>query len=362
MIDPNAEVIVLCYHRLEGKAGGALSIEPDLFREHMQILKDHGLSVISMKQFLAWRRGEGTIPPKSVLITIDDGYESGYKVGFPILKEFGYPATYFIYTTYLNSGGKSITWDQLEELRDAGMEIGSHTVSHKNLKLKSNAKGGDYDAWLKNELETSKQILEDHLGIRVAAIAYPFGYHNDVVDKACRDAGYEAGFSTYGQRLGMTADPFALGRYDVTTKDARGVDSFTVAVSFEGMKAPAGESVMAQDAAASMITEPANGATINSSTPSLKANLSTMGQLDPGSVTMRLSGVGKVPAKFDPETGLISYTVTKEQKLRPGPVSVIIGAKSKGRKVETRWSFVYDPSAEPASPAETELPPRKASR
>ncbi len=54
-----------------------------------------------MKDFLAWRRGEKSIPPKSAVITIDDGYVSGYAVAWPILKEFGYPFTMFIYTNYV---------------------------------------------------------------------------------------------------------------------------------------------------------------------------------------------------------------------------------------------------------------------
>ena len=135
-IDTHAQVVVLCYHRLEGKAGGGLSIEPGLFKKQMQEIKDRGLAVISMQDFLAWRRGEKTIPPKSVLITIDDGYLSGYEVGFPVLKEYHYPATYYIYTEYVNKGGKSMTWEQLAELRDAGMEIGCHTVSHLDLRRK----------------------------------------------------------------------------------------------------------------------------------------------------------------------------------------------------------------------------------
>src|SRR5262245_14595859 len=73
-VDPHAEVIVLCYHRLEGKVGGALSIEPALFEQQLQKIKDSGYPVISMQDFLAWRRGEKNIPPKSVIITIDDGY------------------------------------------------------------------------------------------------------------------------------------------------------------------------------------------------------------------------------------------------------------------------------------------------
>ena len=336
-IDTHAQVVVLCYHRLEGKAGGGLSIEPALFEKQMQDIKDAGLSVISMQDFLAWRRGDKSIPPKSVLITIDDGYLSGFEVGVPVLKKFGYPATFFIYTTYLNSGGKSLTWAQLAELRDSGFEIGSHTVSHLDLKRKPAKWAGDYDSWLKDEVERSKKILEDNLGIKCATIAYPFGLHNAKVQDACRAAGYEAGFTTYGARLGAATNAMSLGRYDVTTRDVRGTDSFTLAITFSGMQAPSGEPVQGQDAAVSMITEPVHNSTITDPKPLIKANLSTMGALDPGTVEMRVSGLGLVGAQFDPATKMISFQVDKP--LKPGAYTVIITAKSGGRRVETRWTF-----------------------
>lgn len=363
-IDTKAQVVVLCYHRLEGKAGGTLSIEADTFKKQMQEIKDRGLAVISMKDFLAWRRGEKTIPPKSVLITIDDGYLSGYEVGLPVLKEHGYTATYFIYTKFVNSGGKSLTWDQLAELRDAGMEIGCHTVSHEDLRKKPKA-AASYESWLKDEVTVSKQLLEEKLGIAVTTIAYPFGVHNEKVHAACKAAGYEAGFTTYGQRLGMTAPAFALGRFDVTTKDAQGHDSFSVAIGFQGMMAPSGsDATMAQDAAVSMVTEPANGATVNTPTPLLKANLAAVGAFDAASVKMRVSGVGEVPANYDAASKNISYQLTGKQALRPGPVTVIIEVKTNGQRRDVRWNFHVDPNASDASAtaAGEQLPPRPAKR
>ena len=362
-VDTHAQVIVLCYHRLEGKAGGALSIDPGLFKQQMQEIKDRGLAVISMQDFLAWRRGEKTIPPKSVLITIDDGYLSGYEVGFPVLKEFHYPATYFIYTEYVNKGGKSMTWDQLAELRDAGMEIGSHTVSHVDLRHKPSKAPGDYDSWLKNEAETSRQILEEKLGIRVATFAYPYGWNNEKIHAAVRAAGYDAAFTVYGQRLGMGTSAVALGRYDVTTKDARGHNSFDVGISFEGMMAPTGgDTVLAQEAAASMITEPQAGATIADPTPLLKANLATMGEFDANTVEMRVSGLGKVPAMYDAASRTVSYKIPGNQRLKPGPVSVIISARSGARKLETRWNFFVDAKAPREAADSGPLPPRPAKR
>lgn len=364
-IDTTAEVVVLCYHRLEGKAGGDLSIEPSLFEEHMRRIKEHELSVISMQDFLAWRRGEKSIPPKSVLITIDDGYVSGYQVGWPILKKYGYPFTMFVYLNYIGTGGKSVSWDQLAEMRDAGVEIGGHTVSHQDLRRKpAKSPPGDYDTWLKDEVDRSKRVLEEKLGIRVSTIAYPFGRENEKVHAACREAGYEAGFTTYGQRLGHNAPAFSLGRYDITTRDAQGRDSFSVAISFQGMLARGShENVAAQDAATSMVTQPANGETIRDPLPTIKANLAAMGSFDEKTVEMRISGLDLVPARYDPATKTVTYTVTRA--LRPGRHTVLIGARSGARKLEARWSFNFDPTAPPAeagAPGSPEPLPAKPAR
>ncbi|HET6408284.1 MAG TPA: polysaccharide deacetylase family protein [Chthoniobacteraceae bacterium] len=360
-IDRNAQVVVLCYHRLEGKAGGSLSIEPALFEKHMQELKDKGLSVISMQDFLAWRRGEKSIPSKSVLITIDDGYVSGIEVGVPILKKYAFPATFFVYLDYINKGGKSVTWAQLGELRDQGFDIGSHTVSHQDLRRKhSKSKIATYEEWLKDEVQRSKEVIEEQLGIKCGTIAYPYGHNNAKVHAAVQAAGYEAGFTTYGQRIGISASAFAIGRYDVTAKDAQGHDGFTAAVSFDGAVAPSGGPVLAQEAQGMMITEPMNGAVINSPTPTLKANLASLGALDEGTVKMRVAGVGIVPATFDSRSKMLSYKMT--QPLRPGDVTVIVSATAKGQPVETRWRFKVDPNAQPSSPdaAGDDLPPRRA--
>jgi peptidoglycan/xylan/chitin deacetylase (PgdA/CDA1 family) len=373
-VDPHAEVVVLCYHRLEGKAGGSLSIEPALFEEQMKKVKDSGIPVIPMQDFLAWRRGEKNIPPKSIIITIDDGYVSGYEVGWPILKKYGFPFTMYVYLTYINTGGKAVTWAQLAEMRDAGVDIGSHTVLHADLKFKPKRLTGaqlalaptitpmDYDTWLKYELEHSKQVIEEKLGIKCNTIAYPYGLNNEKVREAAKAAGYEAAFTTYGARLGLTTPSMGLGRYDVTTKDAHGVDSFTVGLSFKGMAAPGGDTAVAQEAAVAMVTEPMNGETVVDPKPTIRANLASMGALDAGTVVMRISGLGAVPAKYDAASGSISFTPA--QPLKVGSYRVIIGAKSNGRPVETGWSFNYSPDglAPPAptvAPAITPIPAKK---
>src|SRR5215469_3072493 len=337
-VDRSAKVIVLCYHRFEDNPHDSLAIAPTDFRAQMKELKDDGIEVISLKDMLAWRRGEKSIPPKSAVITIDDGYASGYSVAWPILKEFGYPFTMFIYTNYINVGGKSITWAMLEEMRDAGVDIESHTVSHHD--LRHAPKGQDYTAWLHNELYTSKDILEEKLGIKVIAFAFPYGTHNQVVRKTAMDAGYQALFTVYGQHMGIDAPADQLGRYAVESQHP---DVFKMAVNFgaNDQTAPGTESV--QLAAAAMVTQPMNEERIANSRPVIKANLASMGEVEPASVEMRISGYGVVPAKYDPQTKLVSYEFT--QNLIPRTYTVILSAKVKGKRVETRWNFTVDPAA-----------------
>jgi peptidoglycan/xylan/chitin deacetylase (PgdA/CDA1 family) len=142
-----AKFIVLLYHRFEDRPA-QLVTTPNDFRAQMKTLKDNGISVISMQDLLAWRKGEKAIPSKSAVITIDDEWNSQYYLAWPILKEFGYPFTLFIYTQWVNTGGKAMTWNQLDEMRDAGVDIEAHTVSHHDLRRAP--RGQDYTTWLHN--------------------------------------------------------------------------------------------------------------------------------------------------------------------------------------------------------------------
>ena len=358
--------MVLCYHRLEEHPNPKdhLALTPQEFEKEMQAVKDSNFSVIPMQDFLAWRRGDKDIPPKSCVVTIDDGYVSGYDTAWPILKKFGYPFTMFVYINYINSGGKSITWDQLAEMRDAGVDIESHTYSHADLRnpndkfavdkhnyelIQNDIKTLGQDGWLRKEVADSKAVLEKQLGIKVNCIAYPFGKYNQKVRDMVKDAGYEAAFTVYGQRISHSA-PAAdiLGRYAVDQTDPK---IFQDALAMQGGGAggplPTGPSI-AQLASASMITQPMQGETISNPKPTIKANLATMGEVDPKSIEMRISGLGQVQAQYDPQTKMISYQVT--QPLREKSYSVILSANVGGKRAETRWDFNFDPGKTAAAP------------
>src|SRR6266516_4437596 len=139
VVDQTAQTIIFCYHRLVDKIHTPWSeITPAAFEAQMKELKDRGITVTPMQDLLAWKRGEKNIPPRCAVITFDDGWKSQYEVAWPIMKKYGYPFTMFIYTEGVRGGalggGQAITWEQLADMRDNGVDIEAHTATHQDLR------------------------------------------------------------------------------------------------------------------------------------------------------------------------------------------------------------------------------------
>jgi peptidoglycan/xylan/chitin deacetylase (PgdA/CDA1 family) len=363
VVDQTAQTIIFCYHRLVDKVRyPGTEITLAAFEAQMKQLKDAGITVISMQDLLAWKRGDKNIPPRCAVITFDDGWKSQYEVAWPILKKFGYPVTMFIYTEGVRGGslggGEAITWEQLADMRDNGVDIQAHSATHQDLReghnimlvsggkrTKTKLTGPPYEEWVQNEVVGSKQLLEQRLGIKVNCFAVPFGSYNEHVKEIARNAGYEAMFTVYGQPITFTSATDSLGRYAI---EANKPKVFADAVKMIGTSTGGGTAV-AEVGAANLSTQPADGETVRTALPLIKANVTGLGQIEPGSVQMRVSGLGVVPASYDPKTGTVSYQVT--QKLRDRSCTVILTAKSEGKKVEAHWTFgIEEGAAAPAAP------------
>jgi len=358
VVDQTAQVIIFCYHRLVDKIRyPGTEITPAAFEAQMKELKDHGITVIGMQDLLAWKRGEKNIPPRCAVITFDDGWKSQYEVAWPIMKKFEYPFTMFIYTEGVRGGslggGEAITWEQLADMRDNGVDIEAHTATHQDLReghnimlaspggkrTRTKLTGPQYEQWVQSEVVGAKELLEQRLGIKVNCFAVPFGNYNEHVKELARNAGYEAMFTVYGQPITFTSALDSLGRYAI---EANKPKVFEDAVKMIGASSAGGPAV-AEVGAKDLATQPADGETVRTALPLIKANLSAIGQIEPGSVQMRVSGIGIVPASYDPKTGIVSYQVT--QKLREKSCSVFVTAKSAGKKVEAHWTFGIEEGA-----------------
>jgi len=366
-IDQNAQVVIFGYHRFVNTVRRPdTEITPQAFEAQMEELKNKNITVIPMQDFLAWRRGEKAIPSKSAIITFDDGWKSQHEVAWPILKKYNYPVTLFIYTEGIRpghfSGGESMSWDQLAEMRDAGADIQGHTATHSDLRrpydkvAKKKLSPEEYEEWLQKELVGSKQMIEQKLGVRVNCIAVPYGFHNDHIRDVAIKSGYEALFTVYGQPITMHTPLNSVGRYLMEANKPKTFNDAlaTIATTATG---PA----VSEVSVSNLQTQPADGETIKNPLPLIRANIASLGTIDPGTAPeMRVSGLGKVDSSFDPKTSTVAYQVT--QKLRDKTVTVIVSAKSGDKKVETHWSFNIDDGSgpPPAATAAPSTPPPSA--
>ena len=127
------------YHRFEKKVRRPdTEITPEAFEAQMKALKDQTFRSSGCRIFSPGSGARNRSRRAAAIITIDDGYKSGYEVAWPILKKYGYPFTLFIYTEGIKGGkyggGEAMSWDQLAEMRDAGVDIEAHSATHQDLR------------------------------------------------------------------------------------------------------------------------------------------------------------------------------------------------------------------------------------
>ena len=142
-------------------------VPPEEFKKQMQYLHDEGYHTITMDELYDYMTKGTELPDKPVLITFDDGYIDNYKYAFPILKEYNMKATLFMITSAFGES-RFVNVEQLKEMQANGIDIQSHTVNHKDLRNMSLDQARD-------ELISSKAVLEDRMKHPVRYIAYPGG-------------------------------------------------------------------------------------------------------------------------------------------------------------------------------------------
>jgi len=212
-------VPILCYHRFSKNCTSRLCMPEDIFTWQMNYLKDNHYRIISMEMLIEYLAYNKALPKKSVVITIDDGYKSVYDVAFPVLKQYGFTASLFIYTDFV-AGGSAMTWQQIRQMKAAGFEVGSHTLSHADLAIKrpkENEK--DYIKRITHEIVHSKEILDKKLNQDTRLFAFPFGSSNRQVVNICKKAGYKAAATVIRGTNPFFKDPFLLHRDQILSRE-----------------------------------------------------------------------------------------------------------------------------------------------
>ena len=164
-----------------------------------------------MDQLFDFLEFKASIPPKSVVIAIDDGWRSAFEIAFPILKRYGYPATLFIYTDIIDRNPKTLSWNLLQEMAAQGIEVQCHTKNRRNLTLPEKKESfRDYFHNLERELSGCKETIRRKLNLEVKYLAYPYGETTPLVIELAKKLGYRGAFTS--KRGGI---PFFIHHYRV---------------------------------------------------------------------------------------------------------------------------------------------------
>ncbi len=247
-------VPVLMYHHF---APPGLNIQynhavltPEQFEVQMRYLVENHYNVISLRELTEAMEKGLALPPKTLVITMDDGYESNYVYAFPILKKYRIKATINLIVSYIKEEYPApfnpeittyLTWKQIEEMKASGLiDFQSHTfnqhyyasVDQKNKTTKPalisplskpaesrRETKSEYRERVLADLKKAKDLLEERLGTEVFALAYPYGAYNHEVQTLAREAGYKVqltvknGLNRYGDTL------TAIKRVNISPED-----------------------------------------------------------------------------------------------------------------------------------------------
>ena len=198
--------IALCFHEIrDDRPDDPLAVPIENFRKIIRELKYRGYEFLDSNDVVAIKKGRMKQPPKAVFISFDDGYEDNYKNAFPILRQEGVKATFFIVSSMIGKENR-MTISQLKEMAAYGMCLGSHTVNHLELnKLSSDI--------VKKEMLVSRRDIQLKCGFLTKSLAYPCGYISDkVVNEAKKD--YNIAFiASMDNKIPNTA--YTIHRYGV---------------------------------------------------------------------------------------------------------------------------------------------------
>ncbi len=317
-------VRILLYHRVGDSRYPSTNVSVEAFRDQMAWLRKAGYTVVSTRALEDHLLEGRDLPPRPVVIQFDDGYRSVLENAWPVLQEFGYPATVFLPTLALDRGYSDfVTWDEVESWAREGMEFGVHGHAHQRLgRAEPGESAGEYARRVREEFALAAERFRSH-GLPVRWVAYPYGEYGPGVVKACRDLGFRLGFTQDPGAVPEGADRLLLPRFAVVGalgdqerfRERLGYGALALADRWPepGPLASAGV-----DRFGARIVDPARYGRV---------------------VNLFVSELGRVEARYDPSTGRVEAPGSRLSR-RVNRVLISVREKATGRFALASWLLV----------------------
>jgi len=217
-----AGVPVLMYHSIgttTTRKFRDFAVDPAEFAEQMDYLDYQGYQTVTGADVAELQASGTPLPERSLVLTFDDAYEDFYTAALPVLRRHGFCSTLFVptgcvgMTAWFNAfmGGElhlMMSWQALCDALTERVEIAAHSHTHPHLDLMP-------EDVVRDEVNRSRGLLQDRLGVPVEGFAYPFGYWNRTARAAVADGGFRYAVAVADLRMSPGDDMFTLPRLTV---------------------------------------------------------------------------------------------------------------------------------------------------
>jgi len=325
-------VTVLIYHRFGEDKYPSTNIAVERFSQQLEFLSSNNYQVISLEQLVHSLNEGSRLPDRAVVITIDDGYRSVYTEAWPVLKQYGYPFTVFVYAKATeNKHWNYMTWDQVKEMKAAGVDFQNHGFAHEHMAFKPEGMDQEeYKSWIRADLAVSTRILSEELEERPRFFAVPYGEYNETVLDEIRTFGYEAILLQDPGSVSKDTDPFAIPREPILGNDWSTIKHFQMIL--ERVDLPFNSEI------------PTSGTLANLNPSQFSARLLHPDRYEPSSLGIYVSELGWQKAVLEGDRVIIKNSVPLQRRINR--VAVSGKEKDSGKTAIRFWLLVHEETEE----------------
>ncbi len=209
-LNADFEVVCLVYHRFGDSRYPSTNTSVSVFEEHLKYLSEKGFKSYTVTGLLN-DTSVLTDGSKKVLITVDDGFASFYEHGMPVLEKYNMKATLYVNTESVG-WGDYLSWTQLKELMDKGVEIGSHSHQHNYfVNEPDSSRAGVFE----EDLLKAESLFQEHLGMVPKTFVYPYGEFSTEMVEVVKNYDYLIAFAQNSGVLSNASHPYGVPRFPV---------------------------------------------------------------------------------------------------------------------------------------------------